>query len=127
MDLGTKDREKLEISCPYVSEDGDTIWLAISHTEAVRWTKTGWVKEVPPLDAKPEWGMPSGVIRMTWGSTYGCLDDLRERFFEPYKYRDLTKRPYNTSKGWDIEEGEVSESWLIFRLHKLAINVSHDV
>ena len=121
-----------ELGVNYISEDGDRVYLGVSENEVVHWRMPmGWVVGPPPEPVKAAHDLPSGVVVITWATTSGAMDDLRERFFTPYKFRDLTKRPYKTWRNGGVlsetgEDEDQIESWVMFRLHKLAIKISDD-
>ena len=122
---------ELDWGVTYVSEDGDQAFLSIPGNKVISWSNTGWHIQDPVPGMKLAADLPTGVLVMTWATTNGCMDDARERFFTPHVYRDLTKRPYKTWRNGGVlsESGEPEdqmESWILFRVHKLAIRLNED-
>ena len=121
-----------EAGCAYISIDGNRVWIGLPNDKLVRWDPTiGWIEEIPKEPISISHDLPCGAIVRCWATSLGAMDDIRERFFTPHVYRDLTKRPYKTWRNGGVlsESGEPEdqmESWILFRVHKLAIRLNED-
>lgn len=119
----------LEIGQTYHSEDGDSVFISVSAELLVSWsTSLGWVQESAREDISLIHDLPTGAIERTWCTTSGVWDDLRERFLKPSTFRDTSKRIYkNRRNGGSSIDGSVQdpmETWMLHRMHKMAIRLS---
>ena len=114
----------LELAGTYTSADGNDVFIAVSETTVVRWDGTTLVSTEHDGTLQYQFDLPASVIIRTWCTTFGTLDEITLKFFNPKAHRDLTKRPYSSFRNTGIyppAEGEdPGLSWLLFRLHRVA-------